>query len=200
MVGATFLRHVNRNPPDLPLKLQMRGNKRKGIRGGGTSLRSVVGTADSRSVAALPHPPLRSGPLLRSLALSCPTNAARRWGAPGAIAARVAPVPDARCRGPRTETPVTLSQASLSKAAEPVQTPRGSWRQVLCGAAVRHRSAAADPGVVAESFHAPQPPPTPTIDRHLRFQMAVSKYPSKEVLRPWHATVVSAGAKSAKNP
>ena len=74
MVGAIFRRHVNRNPLDFPLKLQMRGSTRKGRQGDGTSLRSVVGTADIPSVAALPHPPLRSGPLLRSLrSLAPPT-------------------------------------------------------------------------------------------------------------------------------
>lgn len=74
MVGAIFPRNVNRNPPDLPLKLQMREKKRKGIRGGGTSLRSVVGTADTlRSLRSLT---LRfaSGPLLHSLrSLAPPT-------------------------------------------------------------------------------------------------------------------------------
>lgn len=43
----------------------MRGKKRKGIRGGGTSLRFGGRQSRHPSVAARPHPSLRSGPLLR---------------------------------------------------------------------------------------------------------------------------------------
>jgi len=116
----------------------MRRKERKGIRGVGTSLRSVVGIADDPSVAALPHPPLRSGPLLHSLRSLAPPTL-RVVGVPlEPSLTRVAPAPGDRCRGPRTEPPATSSQVSLETSGKAMQTPRGT---LATGAVSECRSA-----------------------------------------------------------
>lgn len=89
---ACFPRQVKGKTLDPPLKLQMREERRKGIRGGGTSLRSVVGRADTlRSLRDLTHR-CAPGPYCVAGA-PCPTNAGASLGLPLASSlARVIPV------------------------------------------------------------------------------------------------------------